>query len=87
MTDSHRTTTAPTQVRTGDQPFHYPLKRQFVEPDWRRIPAYHNVTQAEWESALWQRKHTVKSLKELKEALGIDRSTLRRKMQELQIRL
>jgi len=71
MTDStHRTTTAAPHVRAGDQPFHYPLKRQFVEPDWRRIPAYHNVTQEEWESALWQRKHTVKNLKELKEALG-----------------
>ncbi len=71
MTDgTHRTTTATPHVRAGDQPFHYPLKRQFVEPDWRRIPAYRNVTQAEWESALWQRKHTIKNLKELKETLG-----------------
>ena len=71
MTDSiHRTTTVGPHVRAGDQPFHYPLKREFAEPDWRRIPGYKNVTQAEWEGALWQRKHTVKNLKELKEALG-----------------
>jgi len=71
MTDSPpRTTTAAPHVRAADQPFHYPLKRQFVEPDWRRIPGYKIVTQTEWESALWQRKHTIKNLKELKETLG-----------------
>src|SRR2546427_325936 len=52
------------------QPFHYPLTRPFVEPDWRRVPGFRDVTQAEWESALWQRKHTLKNLKELKAALG-----------------
>jgi lysine 2,3-aminomutase len=52
------------------QPFKYPLERPFVEPDWRRLPGYRDVTAAEWESALWQRKHTVKNLKELKAALG-----------------
>jgi lysine 2,3-aminomutase len=52
------------------QPFKYPLERQFVEPDWTRIPGYRSVTKAEWETALWQRKHTIKNLKELKAALG-----------------
>ena len=52
------------------QPFRYPLQRSFVEPDWNRIPGYNGVSTAEWESALWQRKHTVKNLKELKSALG-----------------
>jgi lysine 2,3-aminomutase len=52
------------------QPFQYPLERPFVEPDWTRLPGYRGVTAAEWESALWQRKHTVKNLRELKEALG-----------------
>ena len=54
----------------AQQPFTYPLRKEFVEPDWRRIPAYKDVTQAEWESALWQRKHTVKNLRELKATLG-----------------
>jgi lysine 2,3-aminomutase len=57
-------------VRAGEQPFHYPLKRAFVEPDWRRLPGYRDVTAAEWESAVWQRKHTVKNLRELAETMG-----------------
>ncbi len=71
MTDS-RTQATPTarHVLATDQPFRYPLKREFVEPDWRRLPGFKDATRADWESALWQRKHTVKSLKELKEALG-----------------
>ncbi len=52
------------------QPFKYPLQREFVEPDWRRIPGYKDVTTQEWETALWQRKHTVKNLKDLRAALG-----------------
>ena len=58
------------KVGAGDQPFQYPLGRAFVEPDWRRFPAWKDVTRAQWESALWQRQHTVKSLKELKEVMG-----------------
>src|SRR5574341_834271 len=57
-------------VRAGEQPFHYPLQRAFVEPDWRRLPGYREVTAAEWESAVWQRKHTVKNLQELKQVFG-----------------
>lgn len=53
-----------------EQPFKYPLERPFVEPDWTRLPGYKGVTAAEWENAVWQRKHTVKNLRELKLALG-----------------
>jgi len=52
------------------QPFQYPLKRQFVEPDWRRLPGYKDVTKEQWENALWQRQHSVKNVKELKAVLG-----------------
>ncbi len=52
------------------QPISYPTRREFLEPDWRRIPAYKDVSAAEWESAVWQRKHTLKNLRELKAALG-----------------
>ena len=52
------------------QPFKYPLEREFTEPDWTRLPGYRNVSRADWESALWQRRHTVKNLRELKAALG-----------------
>ncbi|XXF80570.1 lysine 2,3-aminomutase [Myxococcaceae bacterium GXIMD 01537] len=54
----------------AQQPFSYPTRKEFVEPDWRRIPAFKDVTPAEWESSVWQRKHTVKNLKELKATLG-----------------
>ncbi len=60
--------TAP--IRPAEQPFSYPLRREWREPDWRRLPGYQEVTRPEWESALWQRKNTVKNLKELKAALG-----------------
>lgn len=53
-----------------EQPFRYPVQREFIEPDWTRIPGYQGVSSADWESALWQRRHTVKNLKELKAALG-----------------
>jgi lysine 2,3-aminomutase len=47
------------------QPYDYPRLHDFVEPDWRRLPGYRDVTQAEWESARWQRQHSVKNLDEL----------------------
>ena len=58
------------KAHAADQPFPYPLKREFVEPDWARLPAYAGVTGEEWESAQWQRAHTVKNLAEFKRALG-----------------
>ena len=60
----------PPVAATAPQPFVYPLQREFREPDWTRIPGYRSVSVADWESALWQRRHTVKNLKELKETLG-----------------
>ncbi|MBI3649117.1 MAG: lysine 2,3-aminomutase [Actinobacteria bacterium] len=69
----------PSNVRPGhrgasahpaDQPFAYPLRREFVEPDWTRLPGYRDVTSEQWGSAQWQRAHSVKNLAELKEALG-----------------
>jgi lysine 2,3-aminomutase len=47
------------------QPYEYPRVHEFVEPDWRRLPGYRDVTQAEWASARWQRQHSVKNLDEL----------------------
>ena len=64
-------TAAAVQInRKADQPFHYPLDRAYAEPDWTRLPGYRGVTQAQWEDATWQRRNTVKNLRELKEALG-----------------
>jgi lysine 2,3-aminomutase len=58
------------KVGAGVQPFKYPLQHEFTEPDWHRLPGYKDVTAAEWETALWQRRHTVKNLKELHAVFG-----------------
>ena len=52
------------------QPYRYPLQRDFVEPDWRRLPGFRDVSAEEWRSAVWQRKHTVKNLREVKQVFG-----------------
>ena len=57
-------------AHAADQPFEYPQQREFFEPDWTRLPGYRDVTKDQWESAQWQRAHTVKNLKEFAEALG-----------------
>lgn len=36
------------KVHAAEQPFQYPLKREFIEPDWRRLPGYKNVSKEEW---------------------------------------
>src|SRR6266851_6267222 len=58
------------KFKAAEQPFTYPLDREYAEPDWTRLPGYRGVSRAEWEDATWQRKNTVKNLRELKEALG-----------------
>jgi len=57
-------------ARAAEQPFEYPFRCEYVEPDWTRLPGFADVTHEQWESALWQRKHTVKSLAGLKRVLG-----------------
>lgn len=58
-----------------------PPVREFVEPDWRRIPGWRNVTKSEWESAKWQRYNSIeikfdkktgrlRGLEKLKEVFG-----------------
>jgi lysine 2,3-aminomutase len=64
------TTTRALSAHASPQPYPYPPERDWVEPDWRRIPAYRDVTQAHWRSAKWQRQHSVKNLDELRKALG-----------------
>jgi lysine 2,3-aminomutase len=69
----------PSNVRPGhrdphahaaDQPFRYPLESEYAEPEWTRLPGYREVTEGQWNSAQWQRAHSVKNLKEFKTALG-----------------
>ena len=58
---------APAQA---SQPISYAPVRDRPEPDWNRIPGFHGVSRSEWEDATWQRRHTVKSVRQLKEVLG-----------------
>jgi lysine 2,3-aminomutase len=58
------------RAHAGPQPYEYPARSDFVEPDYRRLPGYRHVSDAEWRSAGWQRRHTVKNLAQLKAALG-----------------
>jgi lysine 2,3-aminomutase len=51
------------------QPYEY-RRRELVEPDWTRFPGWRGVTQAEWESAQWQRAHCVKNIAQLRGVLG-----------------
>src|ERR671936_2738150 len=70
QTGRERPQRAPGRAHASEQPFSYPLQREFVEPDWRRLPGYRDVSEGEWRSAQWQRAHTVKNLVEFKRALG-----------------
>ena len=58
------------KAHAAPQPYRYPPERDFVEPDWRRLPGYEDVTEKEWRNPKWQRQHTVKNLTELKRVLG-----------------
>ncbi|MCO6004222.1 lysine 2,3-aminomutase [Actinoallomurus purpureus] len=51
------------------QPYAY-RHRELVEPDWRRLPGWRDVTAAEWESAQWQRAHCVKNIRQLRQVMG-----------------
>jgi lysine 2,3-aminomutase len=51
------------------QPYEY-RRRELVEPDWTRFPAWRGVTRDQWESAQWQRANCVKNVKQLRGVLG-----------------
>jgi lysine 2,3-aminomutase len=58
------------KAHASEQPFEYPLKREYLEPDWTRLPGFEDVSKEQWESAQWQRAHSIKNLVEFKRALG-----------------
>jgi lysine 2,3-aminomutase len=63
------TSPVPVPMKAG-QPILYSPAPEPAEPDWTRLPGFRGVSRAEWEDATWQRRHTVKSLRELKDVLG-----------------
>ena len=57
-------------ARAAEQPYRYDSSPDFFEPDWRRLSGYKDVTAEEWQSAKWQRQHTVKNLDALQKVFG-----------------
>ncbi|HEX2808069.1 MAG TPA: lysine 2,3-aminomutase [Kineosporiaceae bacterium] len=51
------------------QPYRY-RRTELVEPDWRRLPGWSQVGEADWRSAQWQRAHCVKNTAQLRGVLG-----------------
>ncbi|ANZ40548.1 lysine 2,3-aminomutase [Lentzea guizhouensis] len=51
------------------QPYDY-VRRELVEPDWRRFPGWSHVTEAQWRNAQWQRVNCVKNARQLRAVLG-----------------
>jgi lysine 2,3-aminomutase len=51
------------------QPYRY-RRQELVEPDWRRLPGWRDVTAEDWRRAQWQRAHCVKTPAQLRAVLG-----------------
>ncbi|GAA4304421.1 lysine 2,3-aminomutase [Klenkia terrae] len=57
------------EVVVLEQPYEY-TARELVEPDWRRLPGFADVTAEQWRSAQWQRVNCVKNLRQLRGVYG-----------------
>jgi lysine 2,3-aminomutase len=54
-----------------DTPAWYTYSRTaLVEPDWRRLPGWRDVTATQWRDAQWQRAHCVKNPAQLRDVVG-----------------
>ncbi len=53
----------------SDQPYAY-RRRELVEPDWRRLPIWRDITTAEWDNVQWQRAHCIKNVRQLRAVYG-----------------
>ncbi|MBM7775070.1 lysine 2,3-aminomutase [Actinokineospora baliensis] len=74
MTALHDLQQADTSVsaavgKAGHQPYEY-VRRELVEPDWRRFPGWAAVTEAQWRDAQWQRVNCVKNERQLRKVVG-----------------
>jgi len=53
-----------------DDPGYRYVRSPLSEPDWRRLPGWCDVTEADWRSAQWQRAHSVKNPGQLRAVLS-----------------
>ncbi|WP_219459887.1 KamA family radical SAM protein [Nonomuraea rhizosphaerae] len=57
------------QMNAARGPYTY-VRRPLVEPDWRRLPGWRGVTDAQWRDAQWQRAHCVQHAGQLRAVVG-----------------
>jgi len=43
---------------------------ELAEPDWRRLPGFRDVTAEQWRDVRWQRVHSVRTVRQLRDVLG-----------------
>ncbi|WP_418154640.1 KamA family radical SAM protein [Actinoalloteichus caeruleus] len=53
----------------AEQPYEY-VRRELVEPDWRRFPGWRDVTAEQWRDAQWQRVNCVRNIRQLRRVVG-----------------
>ncbi|WP_016697469.1 KamA family radical SAM protein [Actinoalloteichus spitiensis] len=53
----------------AEQPYEY-VRRELVEPDWRRFPGWRDVTADQWRDAQWQRVNCVRNTRQLRRVMG-----------------
>jgi KamA family protein len=56
-------------VTRPHQPYSY-RRFEAVEPEWRRFPGWRDVSEAQWRDVRWQRKNSIKTLRDLRDVLG-----------------
>ncbi|MEU2622628.1 lysine 2,3-aminomutase [Streptomyces sp. NPDC007157] len=56
-------------VLEAQQPYEYE-RTILVEPDWRRLPGWRDITPEQWRDAQWQRAHCVKNPRQLRAVMG-----------------
>lgn len=56
-------------MKSVHQPYMY-NRKQLIEPDWRRVPGWREVTEQQWRDAQWQRAHSVKNVRQLQAVYG-----------------
>ncbi|RJL34090.1 KamA family radical SAM protein [Bailinhaonella thermotolerans] len=60
---------AQTGPEAAAPPYSY-ARRPLAEPDWRRLPGWRDVGEAQWRDARWQRAHCVKNPAQLRAVTG-----------------
>ena len=56
-------------VTRPHQPYSY-RRFEAVEPEWRRFPGWRDVSEAQWRDVRWQRKNSIKTIRDLRDVLG-----------------